>query len=143
LTELDPRRQAILAEAQTWLGTRFHSNAHLKGAGADCLGLIYGVYRAVGLIPEITIPFYKPDQMLHTDDETYLAGLERYGHEVDSPLPGDVAIFKYGRLFWHGAIVTAWPRLIHAYAERGEVCRGDGDQGKLRLHRPVKFFSVF
>jgi NlpC/P60 family putative phage cell wall peptidase len=137
-------RQAILAEAETWLGTRFHHYAWVKGAGVDCLGLIYGVYRGVGLVPEINIPYYRPDQMLHRDEETYLGGLLQYGgHEVEHPEPGDVALFTYGRLLWHGAIVVAWPRLIHAYAERGRVCRGDGEQGRLRAHRPLKFISVF
>lgn len=135
-------RQAILAEAETWLGTRFHHYAWVKGAGVDCLGLIYGVYRAVGLVPEIAIPYYRRDQMLHSDEETYLEALLQYGHEVAHPEPGDVALFMYGRLYWHGAIVVAWPRLIHAFAERGEVCRGDGEQGRLR-NRRVKFLSMF
>jgi cell wall-associated NlpC family hydrolase len=136
-------RQAIIAEAETWLGTRFHHMEALKGAGTDCLGLIYGVYRAVGLVDEIKIPFYRADQMLHRDDESYLAGLMQYGgREVEHPEPGDVAMFVYGRLYWHGAIVVQWPRLIHAFAERREVCRGDGEQGRLR-GRPRKFLSVF
>jgi NlpC/P60 family putative phage cell wall peptidase len=136
-------RQAIIDEAKTWIGTRFHHMACVKGAGVDCLNLIYGVYRAVGLVGEIEIPFYRPDQMLHRDEETYLAGLLQHGHEVPHPQPGDVALFTYGRLLWHGAIVTEWPRLIHAFAEQGKVCPGDGENGRLRAHRPVKFISWF
>lgn len=135
-------RAAIIAEARTWLGTRFHHRAWVKRAGADCLGLIYGVYRAVGLIGEVDIPFYRPDQFLHRKEETYLEGLFQYGHEVAHPEPGDVALFKYGQVYWHGAIVIDWPLLIHAFAERGEVCLGDADQGRLR-GRNVVFLSVF
>jgi NlpC/P60 family putative phage cell wall peptidase len=143
LSDLDPQRQAIIAEAKTWIGTRFHHMASLKGAGCDCLGLIYGVYRAVGLVGEIKIPFYRPDQFRHRSEETYLAGLLEYGHEVDCPEPGDIALFKYGRLYWHGGIVVEWPKLIHAFADRGEVCWGDGENGRLAQHRPVKFLSAF
>jgi NlpC/P60 family putative phage cell wall peptidase len=142
MPDLDPRRQAIIKEARTWIGTRFHHRAWVKGAGCDCLGLIYGVYRAVGLIDEIEIPFYRPDFMHHRSDETYLGGLLQYGHTVERPEPGDVAMFKYGRVFGHAAIVIAWPRLIHAFAERGEVCLGDADQGRLR-GRHLVFLSVF
>jgi NlpC/P60 family putative phage cell wall peptidase len=142
MPDLDPRRRAIITEARTWLGTRFHHRAWIKGAGCDCLGLIYGVYRAVGLVGEIEIPFYRPDQSYHRNEETYLAGLLQYGHEVAHPEPGDVALFKYGRLYWHAAIVIAWPLLIHAFAERGEVCLGDANQGRLR-GRQLVFLSVF
>jgi NlpC/P60 family putative phage cell wall peptidase len=142
LSDLDPRRQAIIDEAKTWLGTRFHHMACVKGAGVDCLHLIYGVYRHVGLVGEIEIPFYRPDQFQHRREETYLEGLLQYGHRVERPEPGDVAIFKYGRVFWHAGIVVDWPLLIHAFAERGEVCLGDADQGRLR-GRDVVFVSVF
>lgn len=141
MPDLDPRRQAIIDEARTWLGTRFHHGQWVKGAGVDCLGLIYGVYRAVGIVGEIEIPFYRPDFMHHRDGESYLEGLLQYGREVERPEPGDIALFKYGRVFGHGAIVVEWPLLIHAFAERGEVCWGDAEQGRLARHRPVIFLT--
>jgi NlpC/P60 family putative phage cell wall peptidase len=140
--EVDPRRQAIITEAKSWLHTRFHHRAWVKGAGCDCLGLIYGVYRACGLVSEIKIPFYRPDFMHHRSDETYLKGLLQHGHRVERPEPGDVALYKYGRVMGHAAIVIEWPLLIHAFAERGEVCLGNGDQGRLR-GRELVFLSVF
>jgi NlpC/P60 family putative phage cell wall peptidase len=136
-------RAAIIDEAKTWIGTPFHHMACRKGAGADCLGLIYGVYRAVGVVGEVEIPFYRPDQFQHRSAETYLDGLLRYGWEVERPEPGDVALFKYGRVFWHGGIVVEWPKLIHAFADRREVCEGNAEQGRLATHRPVKFVSAF
>jgi len=143
MADIDPRRRAIVAEAQAWLGTRFHHMQCLKGAGVDCLGLIYGVYRAVGLVGEVKIPFYRPDFMHHRSGEDYLEGLLQYGRVVERAEPGDVALFRYGRVFGHGAIVVEWPRLIHAFAERGEVCWGDGEQGRLAGHRPIVFVSMF
>ena len=37
----------IVREARSWIGTPYRHQGALKHAGADCLGLIRGVYRAV------------------------------------------------------------------------------------------------
>jgi cell wall-associated NlpC family hydrolase len=31
-------REAVIAEARTWLGTPWHHQASLKGVGCDCIG---------------------------------------------------------------------------------------------------------
>ncbi|HXO72313.1 MAG TPA: peptidase P60, partial [Bradyrhizobium sp.] len=36
---------AIVAEARSWIGTRYCHQASLKGVGCDCLGLVRGVWR--------------------------------------------------------------------------------------------------
>jgi hypothetical protein len=64
-----------------------------------------------------------------------------HAHELAGPpKPGDVAVFRYGRTYSHGAIVIAWPRLIHAYWQRGVVW-GDATLYPL-AGRPVRFFGV-
>lgn len=47
ITEL---RQAIVAEARTWKGTKFQHQGRLKGIGIDCIGLLFGVGRALELV---------------------------------------------------------------------------------------------
>jgi cell wall-associated NlpC family hydrolase len=139
---LDPRRAAIVTEAKSWIGTPFHHEARIKGAGVDCLQLLVGVAQNVGIIGEIKIPHYSPDFHLHRDDETYYEGLLKYLTEIPGPPgPGDVALFKLTRIFWHGAIVVEWPRVIHADWNNGVVW-GDVNLKPLRDH-PVKFFSAF
>ena len=55
------RRQDIIAEAQSWLGTPYRHQASLEGVGADCLGLIRGVWRELyGAEPQL-VPAYAPD----------------------------------------------------------------------------------
>ena len=50
-----------LAEARRWLGTPYVHQASILGAGADCLGLIRGVWRGLfGAEPECAPP-YTPD----------------------------------------------------------------------------------
>jgi NlpC/P60 family putative phage cell wall peptidase len=135
-------RAAVIAEAGSWIGTPFHHAARIKGIGVDCLMLLAEVYERAGVIGHIDPPFYVPDWHLHRDAERYLEGLTRYAREIAGPpLPGDIALFRFGRTFSHGAIVTDWPRLIHAYWNIGVV------QGDATLHpladRPVRFFSPF
>lgn len=40
--------QQIAAEAETWIGTPFHWQGRVKGAGVDCKGLLAGVAAACG-----------------------------------------------------------------------------------------------
>jgi cell wall-associated NlpC family hydrolase len=105
--------------------------------------LLAEVYERVGLIPHILPPHYPPDWFKHRSAELYLAGLLEHGREVESPQPGDAAIFrlKGARCYAHGAIVTNWPMMINAHWSNG-VERSDGRNGVFR-DRPVKFFDPF
>ena len=141
MTELERKRASVVTEAVSWIGTPFHHAARVKGAGIDCLMLLAEVYERAGIAPHIDPPFYVPDWHLHRDAERYMEGLLEYAGPVETPLPGDIALFRFGRTFSHGAIVTAWPRLIHAYWNIG-VVRGDATLYPLAV-RPVKFFSPF
>lgn len=135
-------RSMVLAEAQTWLRTPYHHMGRIKGGGTDCLMLLAEVYRNAGVISHIDVPFYPPDWHLHRDAERYLEGLMHCAREVENPpREGDVAVFKFGRCFSHGAVVVSWPRLIHAWWDAGVVC-GAADQAPL-TGRPVRFFDPF
>lgn len=125
--QIDAERAAIIAEAIIWKGTKFHDNASVKGVGCDCIGFLAGVFRT--LIGTIDIPYYSKDWHLHRTEELYLLGdhgnpgLLGYCEEVAgpperAPLPGDVVMFKFGNCFAHGAIVLAWPKIIHSFAQR-------------------------
>jgi len=47
-------RAAIVAEARSWIGTRYRHQGSLKGVGCDCLGLVRGVWRnCIGAEPEL------------------------------------------------------------------------------------------
>jgi len=50
-----------VAIARAWIGTPYVHQASVKGAGADCLGLLRGVWRELyGAEPE-AVPAYTPD----------------------------------------------------------------------------------
>lgn len=136
---MNPKREVFLNEAKSWLGTPFHHEAMVKGAGCDCGKFLIGVGSNVGFIPVVTVPHYPPDFAFHRDREWYVELLQEWCTEISgSPEPGDIVLFKQGRLFSHGAIVVDWPRMIHAFVPRG-VAYADGTQGKFR-DRPVRFF---
>ncbi|MDR2561959.1 MAG: hypothetical protein LBC63_09350 [Holophagales bacterium] len=132
---------AVIQEALSWLGTPYHHAARVKGAGADCGQFPAAVFEAAGLIPPLDIDYYPCDWHLHRDDERYLSIVERHFSKVpidleltknggdlansQLPLPGDIALFRYGRAISHGAIVIDWPIVIHAYIHAGAVVLDD------------------
>ncbi len=131
----------MIVEALTWIGTPYHHAARVKGAGVDCLTFIAEVYERVGIVPHQQIPFYRPDFFRHSKEETYLEGLLRNGKVVEFPLPADIAIFKWGRIFGHAGIVIDWPRMVHCVGGSG-VIEARGNTGKL-MGKEVKFISAF
>lgn len=117
-------RQKVIAEARTWIGTSYHSNARLKGVGVDCGQLLIAVYEAAGVIPagDCDPGTYSPEWHLHRSEEKYLHWVEKYCDIVEGDaLPGDIAVFQYGRCVSHAGLVLAWPKIIHAYTGLGVI----------------------
>jgi cell wall-associated NlpC family hydrolase len=140
---VDPPRAAVVAEAESWIGTPYRAAQRVKGpaGGVDCLTLVVEVYERTGVVPHHDVPFYPHDWHLHRDIERYLNGVLEYACEVAVPRPGDVVLFRFGRCFAHGGIVTHWPRLVHAWNGAG-VVPADADQPLLGK-RPRRFFNPF
>jgi NlpC/P60 family putative phage cell wall peptidase len=110
-------RAAIVAAAREWIGTPYHHMADVKGVGCDCAMLLVRVYVDLKLVEPFDPRPYTRDWHLHRSEERYLGFLLARAHEVASPLPGDVILFRYGRCFSHGGIVTlAHPlTILHAF----------------------------
>lgn len=123
-------REDVVQAALAWLGTPYHHQGKIKGAGVDCAQLLVAVFHEAGMLPDIDVGYYPHDWHMHRSDEKYLGWVEKYAHRVDTPKPGDVALFKFGRCISHGAIVIEWPRVIHAYIRQGCVL-ADANDGEL------------
>lgn len=137
-------RDRIVAEAKSWIKTPFHHEARIKGAGVDCANLLIAVYSAVGLVPEFTPDHYPPDWHMHRDEPRFVKALLDYADplpEGELPLPGDVAMFRYGRHEAHGSIVIAWPMIVHAWSDAGMVTTSEADTGPLAA-RLIGFYRV-
>jgi cell wall-associated NlpC family hydrolase len=113
-------REEVLAIAQAWLATPFVDGACVKGAGVDCARFIEAVYKEAGLIPASYVPPKYTRQLgLHEKRELYLEELAKVARRFDGPpLPGDIAVFKHAQIYWHAAIVIAWPTLVICAAPR-------------------------
>jgi NlpC/P60 family putative phage cell wall peptidase len=118
-------RAAALDEARSWIGTPYRHQASVKGSGADCLGLVRGVWRALhGAEPDI-VPPYRPDWAERSGAETLLNAARLRLSELDASAaaPGDVLLFRYaaGHPAKHCAILSSDNRMIHAWHGRS-VC---------------------
>ncbi|QDL96794.1 peptidase P60 [Rhodopseudomonas palustris] len=118
-------RDTIVAEARSWIGTRYRHQASVKGVGCDCLGLVRGVWRAcLGDEPEAPPP-YAPDWAEAGGDETLAAAALR--HLVPVPCDafdrGDVLLFRWrdGCVAKHAAIASSPTTMIHAH-DGAAVC---------------------
>lgn len=114
-------REVVVAEAKTWLGTPYHHQGKVKGAGVDCGQLLIEVYHNVGMTPAIDTGHYPSDWHFHRSEEQYLGWVQQHATPTDTPKAGDIALFKFGRCISHGAIVVEWPLMIHSHLGRGCV----------------------
>ena len=112
-------RDAIIAEARSWIGTPYRHQASLKGVGCDCLGLVRGVWRAVaGAEPE-AVPAYAPDWAEASGLEALALAARRHLVEIGCAdvMPGDVLLFRWRAGFpaKHAAIATTAALMVHAH----------------------------
>ena len=141
------QRAAVVAEARSWLGTKYHNLADVKGVGVDCGMLLVRVFVDTGLCAPFDPRPYPPDFFLHSSKEQYLGFVFDHAKEVTNPQPGDVAVFKVGRCYAHGGIITKSDplTLVHAFADVHFVIE-EMVAYNFRLSDPkraVKFFSYW
>lgn len=136
-------RAAIVAEAKTWLKTPYHHKACVKGEGVDCAQILKAVFVAVGLIDDFDAGDYPPDWMMHRSEDRFRDYVRRHADQIsaDEILPGDVALYRVGKCFAHGAIIVDWPLIIHADSRSHSVVYDEGNAGRLSK-RPVEFYRV-
>lgn len=118
----------IVAAARAWIGTPYVHQASCKGAGADCLGLVRGVWREVLGSEPLKLPAYTPDWSEASGDEALLAGAGALLVPVlrGRERPGDVIVFRmrHGAVAKHLGLLSAsgaGARFIHAYSGHGVV----------------------
>jgi len=148
MTESEPaERAAVVAAARSWIGTPYHNCADVKGAGVDCGMLIVRAYVDTGLVAPFDPRPYPPDWHLHRSDERYLGFVFERCAEVAAPQPGDVMIFRIGRCYSHGGIVTtAGPlTIVHAYHQARCVLEDEiaHDAFLCEASRKPRFFSYW
>lgn len=137
-------REAIVAEAMTWLGTPFIDCGYVKGrhGAIDCGMLLVGVFSARGYVPKTYDPRpYSPNWHVHQTEELYKKILSMFARPVSRGLPGDVGLYRFGNTASHGAIIISEDVILHAHKHAGkvELC----ERRLFEPHRIDSFWSVF
>lgn len=114
----------VVEAARGWIGTPYRHQASCKGAGADCLGLVRGVWREVLGREPLPVPAYSMDWSEPQGEERLWCAARAVLHEVTrNEQPGDVVLFRMraGAVAKHLGIVSGPDSFIHAYCGRGVV----------------------
>lgn len=118
-------RLNVVAAARGWIGTPYVHQASVRGVGADCLGLLRGVWREVqGAEPE-PVPAYTRDWSEPSGEEALWAAALR--HLVPGcGEAGEVLLFRMrsGSVAKHVGIaarVAPAPTFVHAYSSHAVV----------------------
>lgn len=120
--------ELVVAKARSWIGTPYLHQASVKGAGADCLGLLRGLWREFyGPEPE-PVPAYTADWAEPDHREVLLEAASRLliAKPRTEAAVGDVLLFRMrdGSIAKHLGIQSETgpvPRFIHAYTDHGVV----------------------
>lgn len=112
----------VVTEARLWLGTPYIHQASCRGAGADCLGLIRGVWRAVHGAEPWAVPPYTADWSEPQGDEA----LHRACAALLPPGQGgagDLLLFRMrdGAVAKHLGLQSGPDRFIHAMTGHGTI----------------------
>lgn len=119
-------REAIIAEAMSWVGTPVIWGQCRKGLGVDCVGWIFGVAREMGL-PEwkAAEPFRKGYR--RPSPARLLDGLSAALERAERAFPGDILAIPVEGITTgpaHLAMLLPDRQIIHAYGRGIErVCK--------------------
>lgn len=114
-------RSDVVAAARRWVGTPYQHQASCNGVGADCLGLVRGIWREICGEEPAVVPAYTPDWSEAAKDEFLLEAMARHFTPVSEVAIGDVLVFRLRFVAKHLAVVSARDKIIHAYSGRGVV----------------------
>lgn len=129
-------REAIVAEARSWINTRWQHQASVKGVATDCIGLVGGVGVRLRM-PDALV--WAADQRCRAygrkpDVEALRAGCEAYLEQipVDSAGLGDILLMRYEPDSdpRHFTIISALDPMyiIHAFATARKVVENRVDR---------------
>jgi cell wall-associated NlpC family hydrolase len=142
-------REAVVAEAKTWVNTRYVGWSEVKGrkGGTDCGMLLKAVFQHCDLIPQGNLGIdmsYSLQANQHEADTVYRTIIERFCREIpeDEVLPGDIVMYQLNLGFSHAGIVVSWPdTIIHCLAHGG-VKYSHGNTHPQLAGKPRKFYTL-
>jgi cell wall-associated NlpC family hydrolase len=132
----------VVQAARAWLGTPFHHQARLQGIGVDCVGLVIGVARQLGLVP----PAFDVAAYPRTPDGSSLMHLVHLHLQPLGPgvamAPGHVVVVRFDADPQHLGILGDYRHgglsIIHAAATPGRVI-----ETRLLFSRSMQLVQAF
>lgn len=119
-----PLAAAAVQHARAWLGTPWVHQARLQGVGVDCVGLLIGISRALGVVPagyDVCGYGRQPDG---ASLMRHLRGLLDEVPQADLR-PGDFLCVAFDAHPQHVGVVVGYPHgglgIVHAINGRGVV----------------------
>ncbi len=120
----------VVAEARRWVGTPYHHQAQLRGVGVDCVGLIVGVGKALGVMGEDFDARFKlfDGYSRLPNPRKMLRGMELFLERAPAPTSSAPGVGLIGWFEWreelpmHLAIIGSFEgraTMIHAYKPVG------------------------
>jgi len=120
------QRLLAVQYAREWLGTKYVKNQCCKGAGADCICILFDTLKRLGIDigtkPQQYCDFFTDDRMVRF--------MESLGAAPQTPLTigdaGDIILWTYGPAAHHAGLVTGRDArgqmtVIHSIASYGRV----------------------
>lgn len=136
-------RAQVVAKAREWLGTPYHHQARLRAVGVDCIGLLIGVCRELGLVePSFDVQGYSREAngiRLMTEAQQRMVEVERSAMQA-----GDVIVTAFHGVPHHFGILADYRHggfsIIHAHsgAEPARVI-----ETRLLLSDSMQFVAAF
>lgn len=118
-------RAQIIEAAYRWIDTPYQHQASVRGVGADCLGLIRGLWRELCGDEPLPVPPYSPDWADRSGRETLLVAAQTCLTEIPNTeiQPGDIMLFRMrpDGPCKHIAVRASTETIIHAYWGRAVV----------------------
>ena len=137
-------RAQVVQTARSWIDTPYHHQARLKGVGVDCVGLVIGVGRELGMCA----PDFDVEPYARTPDGSSLmhqaGGLMRRLPRATELQPGMVIVVALGGEPQHLGILAEYRHgglsIIHAAsnAQPGRVI-----ETRLMFSRTMRFVAAF
>ena len=134
-------KKMVVTAARSWIGTKFHHQARVKGAGVDCIGLVIGVARELSLVP----PDFDVQGYAETPDGRTLmrlAAMHMTEIARESMGPGDVVVTRFDQGAQHFGVLGDYRHgglsIIHGASDPGRVI-----ETRLMFGPSMQFVAAF